>query len=61
MHEKVISFLILGIFVFMPAIPDWQHSSFPQWFEVYAPWLLLILLCMFAHARRRNPGANNRA
>ncbi len=53
MIEKIIAFLILGIFVFVPTIPDWKDASFPGWFEVYLPWVLLIALCLILHLSQR--------
>lgn len=49
MIEKIISFLVLGIFVFAPSIDSWLREGIPGWYQVYLPWGLLILAAFWLH------------
>ncbi len=55
MLEKIITFLIFGIFVFSPGIADWQSPEYPMGLLIYAPWLLLIVLGLILHLQEKDP------
>jgi peptidoglycan/LPS O-acetylase OafA/YrhL len=44
-REKMISFVIFGLFVFSPLIPSWQSHITGQWYTFYLFWLFLIGAC----------------
>lgn len=46
--EKLISFIIFGLFVFSPLVPGWHSVVLSQWYGIYVYWLLLIILCASA-------------
>lgn len=45
MLERVLSFIVIGLFVFSPTIGNWWESSLERWYLQYGIWLLLIGLC----------------
>ena len=49
MVEKIISFLVLGIFVFAPSVDSWLIEGLPGWYRVYIPWGLLVLAAIWLH------------
>jgi hypothetical protein len=56
-REKLISFMIFGLFVFSPLVPSWQHSGLYPWYGIYLYWLVIIVFCCAAQWRRHNqPG-----
>jgi hypothetical protein len=57
MLERIIVFIVLGIFVFTPAVSSWWKADFFSWYDIYLPWLLLILAASWLHWR---PDHNNK-
>jgi hypothetical protein len=55
-REKLISFIIFGLFVFSPLVPSWQSTLLGHWYGIYLYWFLLIVMCAAAQFRRRQPG-----
>lgn len=57
MFEKIIIFMVLGIFVFTPALNSWWNNEFLVWYELYLPWILLIIAALGLQWRtdHRNP------
>jgi len=45
MLERVVSFIVLGLFIFVPTVSDWRDTSLEVWYLQYAIWFLLIGLC----------------
>lgn len=43
--ERLISFIIFGLFVFTPAINSWQSMNLANWYAYYAIWIALIMVC----------------
>ncbi len=46
--ERLVSFLVLGFFVFRPRMSDWWQFE-GTWYAIYVPWLLLTFLCLLLH------------
>ncbi len=51
MFERIIIFMVLGIFVFTPALSSWWKNEFLAWYEVYLPWILIIMAAVVLHWR----------
>lgn len=51
MFERMIIFMVLGIFVFTPALSSWWKNEFQMGYEVYLPWVLLIIAAAGLHWR----------
>ncbi len=51
MLERVITFLILGFFVFAPRVQSFWSSDPISWYGQYVIWLLLISLCYLSIRR----------
>jgi hypothetical protein len=51
MLERIIIFMVLGIFVFTPDLGSWWKTEFLAWYEVYLPWILLIIIAVGLHWR----------
>lgn len=51
MFERIIIFIVLGIFVFTPALSSWWKNEFQFWYGVYLPWILLIVAAAGLHWR----------
>ncbi len=56
MLERIIIFVVLGVFVFSPSLRDWWRSDMSSWYEVYIPWLTLILVTIWLHWRSSRQG-----
>lgn len=54
MFERLIIFMVLGIFVFTPTLNSWWEEEFVAWYEVYLPWILLIIVAVGLHWRADN-------
>lgn len=51
MVERIVTFLILGFFVFAPEIESfWSHSPL-GWYRNYLVWLALIAACFWSQSR----------
>ena len=54
MLERIIIFIVLGIFVFNPTVSNWWKDEFISWYHVYLPWLFLIAASIWLHWRARS-------
>ena len=52
--ERLISFVIFGLFVFTPAISSWQGVRLIDWYANYTVWLALIALCAWFQWARKH-------
>ncbi len=56
-REKLISFIVFGLFVFSPLVPSWQSNISGQWYSIFLYWFLLIAVCATTQWFSRNqPG-----
>ena len=53
MIERIIIFLVLGAFVFAPAITQWTFGGLTEWYGIYLPWLALVIVVSRDQWRRR--------
>ena len=53
MLERVVSFIVIGLFIFSPTIGDWWASSVQAWYMQYLIWILLIVLCFWIDRTNR--------
>ena len=53
MLERVIIFIVLGIFVFSPTVSNWWKADFVAWYHVYLPWLILVVASLWLHWQAR--------
>ena len=62
MLERIIIFIVLGVFVFSPAASDWWGKSYSAWYEIYIHWIFLLLATMWLHwGIKRNSNFNREA
>lgn len=55
MVERIITFLVLGFFVFAPEIAGfWAHDPI-AWYKNYLVWLALIAACYWSQRREYRP------
>ena len=52
MIERILTFLVIGFFVFSPQIQSFWSSDPVRWYGNYGVWFALILICYFAVRRR---------
>lgn len=52
MLERLIIFLILGAFVFMPEMTRIAGDNLSPWYAVYIPWFLLLVAVTHEHWRK---------
>jgi len=58
MIERIITFLILGFFVFSPEIQGfWSHDPL-AWYHNYLVWFLLVAACMWSQIRESRTPRN---
>lgn len=53
MIDRIIIFLVLGLFVFSPGIQSFWSSDPVSWYGGYIVWFLLVFLSWLATPRRR--------
>lgn len=58
MVERIITFLILGFFVFGPEIESFWSTSPLGWFHNYLVWLSLIAACFWSQWRESRTPRN---
>lgn len=51
MIERIVIFLVLGYFIFIPEIQSFWSRDPIAWFTGHLVWFALIALCYFAQAR----------
>ncbi len=49
---RLILLLVVGIYLFSPAIMDWWTASNDLWYRPYLLWLLLIVLTFLLQGKR---------
>lgn len=53
MHiHRLVLILVVGIFLFSPAIMDWWIASTNSWYRPYLLWLLLIIATFILQGRQ---------
>jgi hypothetical protein len=53
MFERIVVFIVLGIFVFSPSVSNWWKGEFVSWYHVYLPWFFLILAAIWIQWRTK--------
>ncbi|MCL6417341.1 hypothetical protein MIB92_16905 [Aestuariirhabdus sp. Z084] len=49
---RLVTLLVIGIYLFSPAIMDWWIRSSVDWYAPWILWLILIIVCLLLQRQR---------